>query len=84
MKRRKTVSKYHVDNMGRITNTQPQVSESTRQILSLLSFAEVVNGLSDLTNTLTDEESTAIVDDTIEGEVVGEYPDSTPDIVDVN
>ena len=83
MKRRKTVSKYHVDNMGRITNTQPQVSESTRQILSLLSFAEMVNGLSDLTNTLTDDESSTIVD-TVEGEVVGEYPDSTPDIVDVN
>lgn len=83
MKRRKTVSKYHVDNMGRITNTQPKVSESTRQILSLLSFAEMVNGLSDLTNTLTDDESSAVVD-TVEGEVVGESPDSTPDIVDVN
>ena len=83
MKRRKTASKYHVDNMGRITNTQPQVSESTRQILSLLSFAEMVNGLSDLTNTLTDDESSTIVD-TVEGEVVGEYPDDTPDIVDVN
>ena len=87
MKRRKTVSKYHVDEKGRITNTKPEISKTTQQALAFMAFADMVaNGIDiDSEAVLPDEtKESEEKHDTIEGEVVGEFCDDTPEIVDIS
>lgn len=42
MKRRNRISKYHVTDDGKITNTKPVHSARTKQIMELLSFAQMI------------------------------------------
>lgn len=42
MKRRNRISKYQVTDDGKITNTRPVHSARTKQIMELLTFAQMV------------------------------------------
>ena len=48
MKRRKTISKYDVDNMGRIKKKEISISPTTETMLALSMLTETMNGLSNI------------------------------------
>lgn len=48
MKRRKTISKYDVDNMGRIKKKEISLSPTTETMLALSMLTETMNGLSNI------------------------------------
>ena len=52
MKRRNRISKYHVSDDGKITNTKPVHSARTKQIMELLSFAQMVEACNSAEETI--------------------------------
>ena len=43
MRRRKTLSKYHVDDNGQIINTQPTLSSKTRKLMEFMTMINVMS-----------------------------------------
>lgn len=52
MRRRNRISKYHVTDDGKITNTRPVHSARTKQIMELLSFAQMVEAFNSVEETV--------------------------------
>ena len=52
MRRRNRISKYHVSDDGKITNTKPVHSARTKQIMELLSFAQMVEAFNSVEETV--------------------------------
>lgn len=59
MRRRKTLSKYHVDDNGQITNTQPTLSPKTRKLMEFMTMINVMSeAMTQSTSVENDNEST--------------------------
>ena len=52
MRRRNRISRYHVSDDGKITNTKPVHSARTKQIMELLSFAQMVEAFNSAEETI--------------------------------
>ena len=52
MRRRNRISRYHVSDDGKITNTKPVHSARTKQIMELLSFAQMVEAFNSVEETV--------------------------------
>lgn len=69
MRRRKTLSKYHVDDNGQITNTQPTLSPKTRKLMEFMTMINVMSEAMTQSTSVEDDESTTDEDiETNEGD----------------
>lgn len=59
MRRRKTLSKYQVDDNGQIINTQPTLSPKTRKLMEFMTMINVMSeAMTQSTSVEDDDEST--------------------------
>lgn len=64
MKRRKTVSRYHVDNNGQITKVSGyQLSENTQSMLGIMALSEMIRTMTDGGYISDDETSDDVIND---------------------
>lgn len=64
MKRRKTVSRYHVDNNGQITKTSGyELSKNTQSMLGIMALSEMIRTMTDGDYISDDETSDDVIND---------------------
>lgn len=65
MKRRKTVSRYHVDNNGQITKISGyELSKNTQSMLGIMALSEMISTMTD-GGYISDDETSITSDDVV-------------------